>query len=171
MAEIPVFAAHCEGMPAAPTPHTRLAEVLLAHRRRIGAGQETIAAAAGISAKTLGRIERAESVPRMETLLAIADAMKLPRQVVVDLRVGLEPLPDELSPSVTRSDNAGASIAPRFPEPSQMRYDEKGLLIAQHYSLLADDAKDAAYTALMETVMRFERRRHAARERTAEGDL
>lgn len=52
-----------------------------------------------------------------------------------------------------------------------MRYDEKGLLIAQHYSLLPEDVKDAAYAALIDTVVRFERRRHTARERTAEGDL
>ncbi len=63
-------------MPA-PTPHVReaLAAAIREIRGRKGLSQEEVAEAAGLNRKTVGSIERCESVPSFTALASIAQGL------------------------------------------------------------------------------------------------
>jgi len=64
--------------PAAYARWTRLRDQLTHTRRSLGISQDDIADAAGVSSRTtIGRVERGEAIPGVETFIAHAQALQL----------------------------------------------------------------------------------------------
>ncbi len=58
--------------------HALLAALLVTQRRRLGLSQDEVATAAGLSLRTVQRLEKGERLPRGYTLQALAQALQLP---------------------------------------------------------------------------------------------
>jgi len=74
-------------------PPQLLAATLIANRKRRGLSQEELAEAAGLSLRTVQRLEKGESLPRGFTLQALAAALELPVEALTSIAAAAAPLP------------------------------------------------------------------------------
>ncbi|MBO2011712.1 helix-turn-helix domain-containing protein [Hymenobacter negativus] len=74
-------------------PPQLLAATLIANRKRRGLSQEELAEAAGLSLRTVQRLEKGESLPRGFTLQALATALELPVEALTSVAAEAAPQP------------------------------------------------------------------------------
>jgi transcriptional regulator with XRE-family HTH domain len=67
----------------------RMGQIIRAHRERRGLSQEALAELAHLNRNYLGAIERGDSVPSLETLQKVADALNEKLSVLVAQSEGL----------------------------------------------------------------------------------
>lgn len=82
--------------------YSHLAALLVTQRRRLGLSQEEVATAAGLSLRTVQRLEKGESFPRGYTLQALAQALQLP----------VEALTEQVTPTAEQVPDTLATLAP-----------------------------------------------------------
>jgi transcriptional regulator with XRE-family HTH domain len=58
-----------------PTPHPQFAENLRHHRKRVGLTQEALADACDLHPTAIGKLERQERTPRLDTIVALSRAL------------------------------------------------------------------------------------------------
>lgn len=97
----------------------RFGRNLAACRKRVGVSQEEVAFRADLHRTAVGQIERAERVPRIDTLIKLAGALNMSP---CDLLAGLEWQPGDYRPgSFTLSAASGALAPARGRTPTSSR--------------------------------------------------
>jgi transcriptional regulator with XRE-family HTH domain len=59
------------------TPHPQFAKNLRDHRERAGLTQESLAGESGLHPSEIGKLEREERTPRLDTIVALSRALAL----------------------------------------------------------------------------------------------
>eukprot|EP00456_Euglypha_rotunda_P080425 TRINITY_DN7786_c0_g2_i1.p1 TRINITY_DN7786_c0_g2~~TRINITY_DN7786_c0_g2_i1.p1 ORF type:complete len:118 (-),score=11.11 TRINITY_DN7786_c0_g2_i1:55-408(-) len=79
----PAMAKQSAGRKAAPSLKSRIAQNLVAQRQALGWTQEQLATAAGMNPETVSRYERGASLPSIEALERLAQALSTDLSVLV----------------------------------------------------------------------------------------
>jgi transcriptional regulator with XRE-family HTH domain len=85
----------------------RFGENLLAHRRRAGFSQESLAALASLHRTEIGQLERGSRLPKIDTLVRLAGALSVPPG---DLLKGMAWTPGNMRPGRFLLSDSGASL-------------------------------------------------------------